>query len=167
MKFDFENMKNYIRNYVENNKEKLGIDENDAEILKSFDSSLFNIQNKTKQKILIEIINDKIIPEIAKMKYNKYTNVIKRKIEDLENKIENINYEPVSSNSEIERLNDLITKEETTNLIYNYDKLYKEITGEKPMKTGSTMKKSPVNFEQGKIKVEILNDDKVVKNDVK
>jgi len=167
MKFDYENMKNYIGKFVEKNKQALGIDDNDVKILKSFDSSLFNLQDKTKQKILISVINDKILPEIEKMKYNKYASALMEKMAELNEKVEKMEYVPVISSKELERLDDLNAKEEASRVVYNYDKLYKIITGKKPEKFGGKMKKGifrgrPVhygqaNFSQGKIHVENLN----------
>jgi len=167
VKFDFENMKAYISKYLENNKEKFGINDNEVKILKSFDSSLFNLKDEGEKRKLITIVNENIIPEIKQMQYNNYAKILKENIEEMQRKVEDREYEPVISNKELERLDDLQAKEEATRVIYNYDKLYKIITGKKPEKVGNTMKKGifkgkPVhfgqaNFGQGKIKVENLN----------
>jgi len=168
VKFDFENMKAYIGKYLESNKGKLGIDDNEVKILKSFDSSLFNLQDKEEKRKLITIVNEKIIPEIENMPHNKYAKIIKEQIVEMQRKVEKMEYEPVISKEEIDRLDDLQAKEEATRLVYNYDKLYKIITGKKPEKFGGTKKKGGVfkgkpvhfgqpNFSQGKIQVENLN----------
>jgi len=168
VKFDFENMKTYIGKYLENNKEKLGIDDNEMKILKSFDSSLFNLKDEGEKRKLITIVNEAIIPEIENMQYNNYAKIIKEQRAEMSRKVEDMEYEPVISNEELKRLDDLNAKEEASRLVYNYDKLYKIITGKKPEKVGKVVKKGkglkgiPIHYgqadlSQGKIKVENLN----------
>jgi hypothetical protein len=167
IKFNFENMKAYISKYLENNKQKLGLDDNEVKILKSFDSSLFNLKDEGEKRKLITIVYESILPKIKEMQYNNYAKILKEQIEEMQRKVEDAKYEPRISKEETKRLDDLLAQEEATRLIYNYDKLYKIITGKKPEKVGKTMKKGTfkgrplhygqADFSQGKIRVENLN----------
>jgi len=177
VKFDFENMKAYISKYLETNKNKLGINDNEVNILKSFDSSLFNLKDEGEKRKLITIVNEKIIPVIEEMSHNKFTKILKEEIEEMQRKVENMEYKPVMSKEEIEKLDDLQAREEATRVVYNFDNLYKQITGKKPEKIGNAMKKGAfkgkpvhygqVDFSQGRIKVENLNQNNqnIIKDD--
>ena len=159
IKFDYEYTKTYISKYLEANKQKLGLNDNEVKILQSFDSSLFNLKDEGEKRKLITIVNEKIIPVIEEMPYNKFAKIFKEQKEELQRKVEDMEYEPIISNKELKRLNDLKAQEDASRVVYNYDKLYKQITGKKPEKVGNVMKKGfkgrPVHF--GQIKVENLN----------
>jgi len=173
MKLEFEAMKRRLTPFIEANKENFGIDDNEAQILESFDSALFNMQDKMKQKILINIIYDKIIPEIKNMKHNKYASVLAEKMATLKYQVDNMQYGHTDP-QEDERLADLEAKEDLTNLIYNSDIIFKKIFGKKPAKNGDTVKKGafqgrPIHYGTASFFVnqtENTNEDKDEKDDI-
>jgi len=168
VKFDFENAKAYIGKYLENNKQKFGINDNEVKVLKSFDSSLFNLKDEGEKRKLITIVNEAIIPEIENMQYNNFVKIVKEQRAEMQRKVEDMEYEPVNSINEIKRLDDLDAKEEASRVVYNYDKLYKKITGKKPEKFGGKNKKGfskgkPVHY--GTVSYFIDKDEKAKENE--
>jgi len=174
VKIDREIVQKRITAYLEANKETFGLDDNDAKILESFDSALFNMVDKKKQKILINIANDYILPEIEKMAHtNKYASVLTEKLRTFKYQVDNMQY-GYSDPQEYERLEDLRTKEEMTNFLYNEDNIFKKIFGKKPVKNGDTVKKGtfqgrPIRYGTASFFVnqtESTNEDKDEKDDI-
>ena len=145
-KRDMEIAEDMIKNLLEEKAERYNLRKETISVLSSLNNSIDEIKDKAQREVAIEFIDNEIIPEFRKMKYNIVTKKIINAVDTISDAEENKIYRKKFINSEtLERISDMERIEEMTKMASDNKRVIDMITGNKNTIVGNTMPKNRFN----------------------